>query len=121
MRVEGAKIAVGTSFPGVWMGVDAICAIGRAVTDRALEVTCGAEILQGLAPQGSAALGGISLTVVAVRPAAFAVPYRSHTWEHTALKFAHTGTVVNWETDLIGKYVQRHVADCASAPKLTLE
>ncbi|TAN36911.1 MAG: riboflavin synthase [Verrucomicrobia bacterium] len=91
-------------------GVGRIQAIGRAGADRVVEVTCGAEILQGVVPKGSIALNGISLTVVAVKPTAFTVHIIPHTWANTSLCSARVGDAVNLETDLLGKYVEHQLA-----------
>ncbi len=91
-------------------GVGKIRHLGRAGTDRVVEVQCGADILQGLVPKGSVALGGISLTVVDVKHDAFTVHIIPHTWENTSLRIARAGDAINLETDVIGKYVARHLA-----------
>ncbi|MEB3244579.1 MAG: riboflavin synthase [Vampirovibrionales bacterium] len=65
-----------------------------------------------LVPKGSVALDGISLTVNRVddlpeggcRFTAMIIP---HTWAHTTLCNRKPGDVLNLETDLLGKYVQR--------------
>jgi riboflavin synthase len=101
-------------------GVGKIRRLGHAGADRAVEVQCAAEILQGLVPRGSIALCGISLTVMDLMPDAFTVHIIPHTWEHTSLRTARTGDAVNLETDLLGKYVARHLAAHSPSP-LTLD
>ena len=91
-------------------GVGKIRHLGRVGADRVVEVQCGADILQGLVPKGSIALGGISLTVVDVKHDAFTVNIIPHTWENTSLRTARAGDAINLETDVIGKYVARHLA-----------
>jgi riboflavin synthase len=102
-------------------GVGQISRLDRRGADHVVEVHCAREILDGLVPKGSVALGGISLTVVAVRATAFTVHIVPHTWAHTSLKNARVGTAVNLETDLLGKYVRQHLATRAGHPTLTLE
>jgi len=91
-------------------GIGKIRRLGHAGADRVVEVQCAAEILRGLVPKGSIALSGISLTVVQLKPDAFTVHIIPHTWEHTSLRVARAGDVVNLETDILGKYVARHLA-----------
>ena len=101
-------------------GVGKIRRLGQAGADRVVEVQCDAEILQGLVPKGSIALSGISLTVVDLTPDAFTVHIIPHTWAHTSLRAARPGDTINLETDILGKYVARHLA-AHGASALTLD
>lgn len=60
-----------------------------------------------LVPKGSVAVNGISLTVNTVKNQVFSVAIIPHTLEHTNIGDCELDTVVNIETDLLGKYVQR--------------
>lgn len=60
-----------------------------------------------LVRRGSIAVDGISLTVAGLRAADFDVQIVPYTWEHTNLRRARVGAVVNLECDIIGKYVVR--------------
>ena len=91
-------------------GVGKLRHLGRAGADRVVEVQCDAELLQGLVAKGSIALNGISLTVVDLKPDAFTVHIIPHTWGHTSLRAARAGDAINLETDILGKYVARHLA-----------
>ncbi len=62
-----------------------------------------------LAPKGSVAVDGVSLTVVDVEDAAFSVALIPHTLEVTTLGCRRIGDQVNLETDLLAKYVQRQL------------
>ena len=101
-------------------GVGKIRRLGHAGADRVVEVECGQDILRGLVPKGSIALCGISLTVVDLTPDAFTVHIIPHTWANTSLRAARAGDAVNLETDIIGKYVARHLA-AHSPATLTLD
>lgn len=57
--------------------------------------------------KGSIAIDGISLTVNSVTADSFSVNIIPHSAEMTTLKFRKPGDVVNVETDIIGKYVER--------------
>lgn len=65
---------------------------------------------QFIAPKGSAALDGISLTVNEVGPDWFGVNIIPHTWQHTTLADRQIGDLVNFEVDLIARYVERQLA-----------
>ena len=57
--------------------------------------------------KGSIAIDGISLTVASVSDDAFTVSIIPHTIANTTLSEKKTGDIVNLETDIIGKYVEK--------------
>jgi riboflavin synthase len=57
--------------------------------------------------KGSVAVDGISLTVNECQNRRFYVNIVPHTVRETTLAFRQTGDVVNIETDIIGKYIER--------------
>jgi len=57
--------------------------------------------------KGSIAIDGISLTVNRVSSDSFSVNIIPHTVQMTTLQSRKPGDVVNIETDIIGKYVER--------------
>lgn len=64
-------------------------------------------LLAQIAPKGSVAVDGVSLTVVDVDAATFGVALIPHTLTHTTLGGLTEGGRVNLETDLVFKYVAR--------------
>jgi len=66
--------------------------------------------------KGSVAIDGISLTVNSVTADSFSVNIIPHSAEMTTLKFRKPGDVVNIETDIIGRYVER-LLSCAATGK----
>ena len=60
-----------------------------------------------MVPKGSAAVDGVSLTIVDLEPTGFSVALIPSTLEHTTLGRARVGQAVNIETDILGKYVAR--------------
>jgi riboflavin synthase len=64
-----------------------------------------------LVPKGSVAIDGISLTVNSVSGPTFSVTIIPHTAARTTLTDRKTGDRVNIETDIIGKYVERLLAE----------
>ncbi len=63
-----------------------------------------------LVSKGSITIDGVSLTVVDVEAERFSVALIPHTLAVTTLGRLKTGDVVNLETDLIGKYVEKQFA-----------
>lgn len=59
--------------------------------------------------KGSICINGISLTCFDVSKNEFTVAIIPYTSEHTNMKNVKTGTEVNLEFDVIGKYIQRHL------------
>lgn len=57
--------------------------------------------------KGSITVNGVSLTVVNSQKNSFQVAIIPYTFEHTNFHQIKTGTVVNLEFDIIGKYVSR--------------
>ena len=57
--------------------------------------------------KGSITVNGVSLTVVNSKENEFSVAIIPYTYEHTNFKHINSGTVINLEFDVIGKYVSR--------------
>jgi len=66
-----------------------------------------AALGQYLAPKGSVALAGISLTVNEVEGNRFGVNIIPHTWEVTNISRWKPGDKVNLEVDMLARYVAR--------------
>jgi riboflavin synthase len=64
-------------------------------------------LIRYMVPKGSIAVDGISLTIVACRPAGFQVTIIPHTAAVTTIGRKSIGATVNLECDMIGKYVER--------------
>jgi riboflavin synthase len=65
------------------------------------------ESLRLVAPQGSIAVQGVSLTVLGVTDGGFRVSIVPHTWEATTFRTLAPGAGVNVEFDLIARYLAR--------------
>lgn len=63
--------------------------------------------LRYIVEKGSIAVNGISLTVIEVGKDYFTVGIIPHTWEKTMLNQIKIGDVVNIETDIIAKYIEK--------------
>lgn len=63
-----------------------------------------------IAPKGSVALDGISLTVNEVDDQHFGVMIIPHTWSHTTLGEREVGDTINLEVDMLARYIARIIA-----------
>ncbi|RJQ50557.1 MAG: riboflavin synthase [Desulfobacteraceae bacterium] len=72
-----------------------------------LAIELDASVARYLIPKGSVAVDGVSLTVNKRWETGFEVSIIPHTLKMTTLQFKGRGNVVNIETDMIGKYVER--------------
>jgi riboflavin synthase len=79
--------------------------------DHYLRVRAPAGSARGLVHKGSIAIDGISLTVAEVFGDAFAVWLIPTTMQVTNLREKKSGDPVNLEFDLLGKYVEKHLAN----------
>ncbi len=67
------------------------------------------EFAKFIAPKGSIALDGISLTVNEVEGNTFGVNIIPHTWQVTTMGNLETGDHLNFEIDTIARYVARMI------------
>jgi len=72
-------------------------------------VRAAASLMRQMVNKGSIAVDGVSLTVVAAESDRFSVALIPHTLKHTTLGDLKVGDVVNLETDLLAKYVERQL------------
>lgn len=72
-----------------------------------LSVRCPAELARFVAPKGSVALDGVSLTVNEVEGAVFGINLILHTLAQTTLDDCTAGRRLNLEVDLIARYLAR--------------
>ncbi|MBO4401295.1 MAG: riboflavin synthase [Selenomonadaceae bacterium] len=97
--------------------ISSIRAEGNAIF---IHVAAESFILRQIASKGSVALDGISLTVVDAAANEFSVSMIPHTREVTNFKFKRVGSLVNIETDVLAKYVER-LLNFKAAPTLSRE
>lgn len=67
-------------------------------------------LTQQMVGKGSITVDGISLTVVTVDSNQFSVALIPHTLDETTLGTRKVGDIVNIETDILGKYVEKLIA-----------
>jgi riboflavin synthase len=83
------------------------------------------DVARYLVPKGSITIDGISLTVARWHNRIAEVAVIPYTYEHTNLRDRQAGSAVNLEGDILGKYVERHLAarNAASSvpPSMTIK
>ncbi len=91
-------------------GLGEIVSITPAGESRIFRFAVPEELARFIAPKGSVALNGASLTVNVVDGCAFEVNIIPHTLSATTFGQAQAGDVVNVEIDMLARYVARLVA-----------
>lgn len=86
-----------------------ILAFERRASDTELEIELPRGLEEYFVEKGSIAVDGISLTIEKVYADRFKIGIIPTTWEETALRTKKKGSLVNLETDVIGKYVIAHL------------
>lgn len=71
--------------------------------------------------KGSIAINGISLTVAEVNETCFKIAIIPHTFNNTNLKSAQIGEIVNIETDILGRYVEKFLSPDNNTSKISME
>jgi riboflavin synthase len=90
--------------------VDAVAEVVEVVRKgsvREIRFSLPAAVASYVAPKGSIALDGVSLTVMRVGGDTFEIGIIPHTLEETTLKNVQRGMLVNVEADVLARYVQR--------------
>jgi riboflavin synthase len=104
------SLRVGDRLGGHWVQghIDGVGRIERRVPDGpwlGVWFTCPPELAAQMVPKGSVAVDGVSLTLVEVTAGGFSVALIPHTLNQTTLGFKRPGDAVNFETDILAKYV----------------
>jgi riboflavin synthase len=92
-------------------GVGEIVSIDAAGSSKRLVVAVPAALARYIAPKGSVAVDGVSLTVNAAGATDFEVNIIPHTQAVTVIGQYARGTAVNIEVDMLARYVERLVQD----------
>lgn len=113
VNLERAMLANGRFGGHIVSGhVDGVAIIQRkrpvanaVYVDLAMDRTLIAQCIE----KGSITVDGISLTIFNMTDTLVTISLIPHTYEQTVLGYKKAGDVVNIETDLIGKYVKKHL------------
>ncbi|HLK56833.1 MAG TPA: riboflavin synthase [Chthonomonadaceae bacterium] len=113
-------LAVGARLGGHFVqghidGVGIVLAVQPDDNAVILEIGAPPELRRYFVEKGSVTVDGVSLTVAEVRPGSFTVWTIPHTREVTTLGERKVGDRVNLECDLLGKYIERLLADRLNA------
>lgn len=90
--------------------VDAVATLQSVKQDgdsQRLEIKVPSELSRFIAPKGSVAVDGISLTVNHVNGDVFDVNIIPHSWAKTSLSSRQEGDQLNIEIDMLARYVAR--------------
>jgi len=88
-------------------GVATIVSIAREGDSHRLVIEAPQDLAKFIAPKGSVALDGISLTVNEVNDNQFGINIIPHTWDITTLGQRKVGDKINIEIDLMARYAAR--------------
>ena len=88
-------------------GVGEIVSISSEGGSRRVKVRVPRPLHRYIAPKGSIAIEGVSLTVNEVEDDVFGVNLIPHTWEVTTLGGLSMGSKVNLEIDMLARYLAR--------------
>jgi riboflavin synthase len=88
-------------------GVARVIAVSDDARSRRLSIEVPAQLARYLAPKGSVAVDGVSLTINSVDAASFGVNIIPHTQTVTTLGALTVGARVNLEVDQVARYVAR--------------
>ena len=102
-------------------GVGTVLDVRREENAMVLEIEVPEAVSRVSVAQGSVALDGVSLTIVAAEGAGLRVSLIPHTAAVTTLARLTRGVHVNLEADLIAKYVHAFVAGRKPGAGLTWE
>ena len=91
-------------------GIGEVLAFDAAGESRLLRVRAPQALARYIARKGSVTVDGVSLTVNRVENADFEVNLIPHTLQVTTLKRLAPGARVNFEVDLIARYLERMLA-----------
>lgn len=89
--------------------VATVLSIERTGENRYIRLSLPPEGRRFVAPRGSIAVDGVSLTVLDATPDGVRLSIIPHTWEATTFRGLTAGSRVNVEYDMIGRYLQRIV------------
>lgn len=90
-------------------GVGIVRAVREEKGSHIIEIGVSSRTGRYIAPKGSIAVNGVSLTIIGTSPARFSVGIIPHTWNETNLHRLKRGDAVNVEVDVLAKYVEQFV------------
>ncbi len=90
-------------------GIGIIKKIEQNGNSKILTISYPIELSKQIIKKGSITINGISLTVISVNRKSFNVGIIPFTYANTMLRNIKIGDMINIETDLIGKYIEKNL------------
>jgi riboflavin synthase len=88
-------------------GIGEILAIEEEGISKLITISVPEDLKKYIVEKGSIAINGISLTVISIDDKQCTVGIIPFTWENTMLHTVNVGDMVNIETDIFAKYVEK--------------
>jgi len=88
-------------------GTGTIVSMREVDNSYVIYISALSHVMRYIVRKGSITVDGISLTVVEADDKIFSVAIIPHTWENTNIHTKRAGDIVNLETDIIGKYIEK--------------
>ena len=88
-------------------GTGMVTSIADCGLERLITIKLSGDLLQNCIAKGSIAIDGISLTIAKLCDSGIDVAVIPHTWKNTNLSSLKSGSWINIETDMLGKWVRR--------------
>lgn len=88
-------------------GTGSVLRVTTAALGKVIEIGCPPELMAEIAPRGSIACDGASLTVAAVAGSRITINLIPFTLEHTSMRDVRVNDRLNIETDVLAKYARR--------------
>ncbi len=85
----------------------AVLSVKEGSMARYCEVELPAHLRSSIIPKGLVVLNGVTLTVIECQPDRFSFALIPYTWEHTNLGEIQPGTLLNLETNMIGRHMMQ--------------
>ena len=107
--------------------IDGVAKISKIIKDGFsynFEFMADDEITKYIVKKGSVTVNGISLTLAKIEGNVFNVEIIPHTIENTNFKFAKVGDIVNIETDILARYIEKFLylnKNDSAKSKITIE
>ena len=88
-------------------GIGIITSITNVNTSHNIEISIPDSLLKYITIKGSIAIDGVSLTINTINNQTLSVNIIPHTWKNTIFQYKKVHDIVNIETDMIAKHIER--------------
>jgi riboflavin synthase len=95
----------------------AVSSIKEEANAKIIELKVDQQTEKFIVDKGSVALNGVSLTVMGIEAGILKISLIPESWSETNLSLLKTGDLVNIETDMLGKYVYKMLANVEAENK----